>query len=55
VKPGYWISVPGGARYIESDDVTIEEYAEYYHGARLAGLKPYTFEEYVAAVKERRK
>jgi hypothetical protein len=25
---------------------TADEYAEYYHGARSHGLKPYTFDEY---------
>lgn len=29
-------------------DVTPEEYASYVHGARMRGLKPYTFREYQA-------
>lgn len=27
-------------------DITPEEYADYFHGARSAGLEPYSYEQY---------
>lgn len=41
--------VPSVADAAGASEVTPDEYAQYYHGARLTGLKPYTFSEYVQA------